>query len=131
MDDHQFVIDGLSKMLQTEEGIEIIYTATCGEDLLNFLDTNYGSNLWVDVIMMDISMPLLKMSGLDTAEIIKKRFPAIKILMLTVNDDFDSYQRAKRIGVNGYIPKIKGKKDIIGAIKSAQDGQFIDLLHNR
>ena len=80
VDDHQVVIDGFMARLQLEPDIEVIGTASNG---LEALDT--VSYLQPDVILMDISMPI--MNGIDATEQIKKTLPNAKVLMLTMHDN--------------------------------------------
>lgn len=128
VDDHQFVIDGLLAIFKEEKTIEVVRTMNSGEELLQYLSEENQSK--IDLILMDVSMEYGKLDGVQTAERIKQRYPGIKIIMLTVNDDAETFKRAKRAGADGYIPKIKGKRMIIDAVKKSLEGDyFIDFLN--
>ena len=128
VDDHQFVIDGLLAIFKEEKMIEVIQTMNSGEELLRNLSK--GNQPAVDLILMDVSLAYGRLDGIQTAERIKQRYPNIKIIMLTVNDDVETFKRAKRAGVDGYIPKIKGKRMIIDAVKKSLEGDyFVDFLN--
>lgn len=128
VDDHQFVIDGLLAIFKEEKMIEVIQTMNSGEELLRNLSK--GNQPAVDLILMDVSLAYGRLDGIQTAERIKQRYPNIKIIMLTVNDDVETFKRAKRAGVDGYILKIKGKRMIIDAVKKSLEGDyFVDFLN--
>ena len=128
VDDQEFVLHGLASLLQEVEQIQIIKSVKSGEHLMQWLETSLERQP-ADVILMDINMPYPGLDGIETAQKVKQLFPSIKILMLSVNDDFETFLKAKRIGVNGYISKIKGKKEILDAIFKAKDGKFIDYFN--
>jgi DNA-binding NarL/FixJ family response regulator len=69
-----------------------------------------------DLVILDISMPNL--SGLDAAKIIKKRCPQVKIVILTMSHEKNSFRRAVRLGVDGYVLKeeIEDINSIVTAI---------------
>jgi DNA-binding NarL/FixJ family response regulator len=70
-----------------------------GNDLIKMLEKNHN----IDIILMDIQMP--EMNGIEATEIIKKKYPQIKIMMLTIYDDDDCVLKAIKAGASGYILK--------------------------
>jgi DNA-binding NarL/FixJ family response regulator len=69
-----------------------------------------------DLVLLDISMP--RLGGFEAAEIIKKQFPLVKILMLTMFKRRSFLNRAKEIGVDGFILKEEADDALISAIKT-------------
>jgi len=70
-----------------------------GAELIGKLEVNHN----IDVILMDIQMP--EMDGITATEIVKTKYPHIKIIMLTVFDDDENLFRAIKAGANGYLLK--------------------------
>ena len=81
VDDNSFLIHTVKEKLSFFEDLSFKFSAINGSDLLTQLEDN--SNL--DLILMDIEMPVL--NGIETTEIVKQKYPHIKIIMLTVFDN--------------------------------------------
>lgn len=73
-----------------------------------------------DVVLMDIDMP--GRSGIEAVALIRKRFPDLQVIMVTVFDDDDKVFPALRSGANGYLLKNIRPEKIIGAIRDVLDG---------
>ena len=78
VDDHQLFIDGINAILSRDIGIEVVGHANNGFEALKFLE----SGQHVDVIMMDIRMPV--MDGIMTTRVIRKEYPNIAVLALSM-----------------------------------------------
>lgn len=78
-DDHHLFRDGIKSFFLHEANIEIVGEAGDGLETLNMLN-----KMEVNVLIMDVSMP--NMDGTETAETVKKLYPSIKIIMLTMHD---------------------------------------------
>lgn len=114
-EDQVMVRQGLKAMIETDEELRIIGEASNGKQAINLCE-----NQMFDVAILDIRMPV--MDGIETAKIIKTRFPHIKILMLTTFDDNQYVIDALKIGVSGYILKNGDTESLIRSIKSAWNG---------
>jgi len=99
IDDNSFLINSIKEKLSFFEEIIIKFTAFDGLDLLKKLEDN--NNL--DVLLMDIEMP--NMNGIDATMTVKKRYPHIKIIMLTVFDNDENIFNAIKAGADGYLLK--------------------------
>lgn len=122
VDDHQVVLDGLQLLLKDVEDVRVVGTAGDGLQLLNKLKTNIN----VDVILMDASMP--NMNGFETTKMVKRLYPSIKILMLTMLAQQKYLDRAIEVGANGFLTKNKGKADFIEAIRQVSKGhEFVRM----
>jgi len=115
-DDHQIVIDGLKALLATEKTIEIVGESNNGADLIQ-----YGLQTSPDLILMDIAMPV--MDGIEAARILKKEYPAIKILVLTMYAEQKHIKDMLKIGVDGYILKDSAKEEFLNAIHALMEGE--------
>lgn len=89
----------LEEKLSGYEDIAIVNTAKNGIELLDILALNSK----IDLILMDIEMPL--MNGIEATEIIRQKFPQIKIVMITIYDDDDHIFNAIKAGADSYILK--------------------------
>ncbi|PSV21364.1 response regulator transcription factor [Photobacterium leiognathi] len=115
VDDHQVVIDGFMARLQLEPDIDVIGTASNGIEALEVI-----SQLDPDVILMDISMPI--MNGIDATAQIKKQYPDAKVLMLTMHDNREYIMKVMQVGAMGYMLKEISAEKMVQAIKTVNQG---------
>lgn len=73
-----------------------------------------------DIIMMDIRMPVL--NGIDATRILKKKFPAVRVIIQTVSEDEDSIFSSLRAGAEGYILKSTPVEKIVQSIRDVHHG---------
>lgn len=99
VDDNSFLIHAIKEKLSFFEDIAIKYTALNGSELLTRLEDNHH----LDVILMDIEMPVL--NGIETTQIVKQKYPQIKIIMLTAFDNDEHIFNAIKAGADGYLLK--------------------------
>lgn len=112
-DDHVLLLGAYRTLL--EPRFEIVGAAADGRELLQL-----ATQLEPDVVVSDISMPLL--NGLDAGAKIKKRFPDIKLIFVTVNEDPDLVTTAFRSGCNGYVLKSSAADELFKAIEVVMAG---------
>lgn len=130
VDDHQLVLDGIQLMLAGEEDITVIGQAKNGQEAIDFV-TNTKQ---VDFVIMDLNMP--EVNGLEACKKIKKDFPNINILILSMISEQKMIQSVMNAGANGYMLKNSGQDEIIEAIKKVNSGanhfdeRLIQLLIN-
>ncbi|NOU17739.1 MAG: response regulator transcription factor [Bacteroidales bacterium] len=118
-DDHQIVLDGLKSLLEREKDICPVGEALNGFELLALLE-----NKQVDVAVIDIDMP--RMNGIETTKEIKKRYPEVRVLILSMYNDNEYIRQLIEIGASGYILKNKGKEELVNAIrKIAAGGDYL------
>ena len=98
VDNHPVFALGLEHLMGLEGDIEIVGMTTNGNDALSIIESKD-----VDIMITEICLPGL--NGLDTAEIIKRIYNNVKIVFVTMYDNVDYIEKAKRIGVEGYIIK--------------------------
>ncbi|WP_305816854.1 response regulator transcription factor [Photobacterium leiognathi] len=115
VDDHQVVIDGFMARLQLEPDIDVIGTASNGIEALEVI-----SQLDPDVILMDISMPI--MNGIDATAQIKKQYSDAKVLMLTMHDNREYIMKVMQVGAMGYMLKEISAEKMVQAIKTVNQG---------
>jgi len=115
-DDHQLVLEGISSMINEMPEFEIVATANDGKDALNKL-----SQLKADIILMDIEMP--RMNGLEAGRVIKKEFPATKLLFLSMYVERSLIKKAIDLGADGYVLKNADKDEFILGLKKVMEGK--------
>ncbi|MGJ8743013.1 response regulator [Polaribacter sp.] len=98
-EDNYFLFKAIKEKLSFFENISIKFHANNGAELIGKLEDNHN----IDVILMDIQMP--EMNGIRATELVKNKYPQIKIIMLTVVDDDDCIFKAIKAGANGYLLK--------------------------
>ncbi|WP_282136565.1 response regulator transcription factor [Seonamhaeicola maritimus] len=115
-DDNSFLIKAVNEKLSFFDNIKVSFTAVNGSDLLNKLVENHN----VDLILMDIEMPIK--NGIETTEMVKQKYPHIKIIMLTVFDDDENIFNAIKAGADGYLLKEVNPKDLYEGIEDTLAG---------
>ena len=115
-DDHNLFINGMQLLLKEESWIEIIDIANDGKELLALLGRHQP-----DIVLLDINMPLL--NGLDAAGHIKRTFPKVKLIILSTYNEDHLIEKAKKIGVNGYLLKNCNKEELLETIRLVMNNQ--------
>jgi two-component system response regulator NreC len=110
-DDHTILRQGIKSLLANEEEIEVIGEAKDGREALTIIEETLP-----DVILMDIAMPGL--NGLEATRRIKKKFPRMKVLVLTMYTNEEYIFQILNAGANGYLVKETAFQDLISAIKA-------------
>ena len=116
VDDNSFLISAVKEKLSFFDDLHFKFSATNGTDLLSKL----GDNSNLDLILMDIEMPVL--NGIETTEIVKQKYPHIKIIMLTVFDNDENIFNAIKAGADGYLLKEINAKDLHDGILETLNG---------
>ncbi len=114
-DDHSILLAGLQKLV--EDHCEVVGTVEDGRALVEAAE-----RLQPDVILLDISMPLL--NGLDAARQIKKSMPNVKLLFLTMHASPTYVTEALKAGGHGYLLKYSAASELPQAIDAILKGQI-------
>jgi DNA-binding NarL/FixJ family response regulator len=116
-DDHVLYRAGVKTALSTKNDIKVIAEADNGMHLLNLI-----KNIEVDVILLDIQMPI--MDGIATLPEIKKISPNTRVIMLTMVDDNSMITKLMELGANSYLTKTSDSEIIYEAIKTCYEQEF-------
>ncbi|MFN3849267.1 MAG: response regulator [Spirosomataceae bacterium] len=117
VDDHQILIDGITAMLQDLPGYEVVGKALDGISALKFLESNS-----VDIVITDLYMP--KMTGTELTHKVKKAFPNVKVIALSVSYDVSIVHDLMDAGISGFILKTIGRDELIEAITTISSGKL-------
>jgi len=115
-DDHKLFRAGISALVQTLRGIEIVAEAADGREALRLVAAHRP-----DVVLMDVMMPNL--NGLDAAARIARAFPRTRVVIVSMNADEDSVLKSLRAGAAGYVVKTADPAELELAIRAAARGE--------
>jgi RNA polymerase sigma factor (sigma-70 family) len=110
-DDHFLAREGVKEILEGQKEFEIVGEASNGLQAIE-----KTRELLPDLVLMDISMP--KMNGFDATKEIKKQFPNVKIVMMTVSYDITDWFEALKRGAQGYLLKNLNTEDMLNGLKA-------------
>jgi len=113
-DDHTLVMDGLRKIL--EPNFDIVAMVTDGRELVAT-----APRLLPDVILLDIAMPLL--NGIAAGRQLKKLLPKTKLIVLTVNEDYELAAEVLREWASGYVLKTSAGSELLRAVVTVLRGK--------
>lgn len=124
-DDYKIFREGLKKCFSGDKMLHVITEADNGEDLINSFEHNLP-----DVVIMDLKMPI--MDGMEATEIIRKKFPEVKILVVTMYEDDKFIIHLMEIGANGYLLKNAEPDEIRKSIYAVfENGYYFNDLVNK
>lgn len=115
-DDHALIRHGIRNLISNNPALEVIGEVGNGEELLEYLQTKVP-----DLLILDISMP--KLTGIEAVSKVKKLYPQIKILMLTMHKNKQYFYHAMSAGADGYLMKDDSDEELLLAIKRIQNGK--------
>jgi len=119
-EDHELVRKGYVSLLKDEPTLNIIGDFANGQELLNFLKHNF-----VDVILMDIEMPIC--NGVEALKLIQDKYPRIKTIMLSMHYSGDYITNCLALGAKGFLPKNCDIEHLVQAIEKVHtNGFYID-----
>lgn len=116
-DDHVLFRAGVKSALSVHKDIKMIAEADNGMQLLTVL-----KHIQPDVILLDIQMPI--MDGINTLPEIKKLYPEIKVIMLTMHNDHSMISKLMELGANSYLTKNSDSEIIYQAIKTVHEQEY-------
>ena len=115
VDDQKLIRDGITNLLNLSDDIEVVAEASDGQACLEFINT-----VDIDVILMDLSMPVL--NGIDTIKALADLGSNIPVIILTTFDDHELILEAIQSGARGYLLKDVSLDTLIDGIKTVHDG---------
>jgi DNA-binding NarL/FixJ family response regulator len=126
VDDHSLLRNGLATLI-TNLGYEVLYECSNGKQLVEKINKDHLP----DVVLMDINMP--EMDGFEATLWLKRNYPSVNVLALSMYDDENSILRMIRNGARGYILKDTNPTELRHAIESivAKGFYYSELVSGR
>lgn len=119
-DDHDLIRQGLKSIIGLEDDLVVVGEADNGESVLNMMKIHKP-----DILLLDINMPSI--SGIKVLQKIREEGIAVKIIMLTIENQRQTIHEAINIGADGYVLKDSAGEEIIDAIRIVHSGEkYID-----
>ncbi|WP_086576934.1 response regulator [Streptosporangium minutum] len=115
-DDHALVRHGLRLILDAEPDLMVVAEAADGAEAVEAASAGD-----VDLAVLDIAMP--RMTGIQAAREISRRFPGIRILILSMYDNEQYFFESLKAGASGYVLKSVADRDLLEACRAAMRGE--------
>ncbi len=116
-DDHQLFREGLKALLLNAVDLDIVYEASNGQDVIDFV-----KDTAIDVALIDIDMPVL--NGIETTKWLVNNFPNVKVIILSMHNQKSFVQNVIAIGAKGYLLKNTDFDTLHLAIKKVAKGDL-------
>jgi DNA-binding NarL/FixJ family response regulator len=115
VDDHRMFAEGLRYVINAQPDLEVVGSAADGREALRQV-----KELKPDAVVMDISMP--ELNGIEATELILKRAPQVKIVILSMYSNHERVWRAFQAGARAYVLKKAAAKEVVDAVRSVREG---------
>lgn len=125
VDDHSFIRESLHMILDGQEDLQVVGMAEDGDRAVELCE-----RLKPDVVLMDLEMPNL--NGINATKMIKKKWPDIRVLILSTFQDTEKVKEIIRNGADGYLLKSIDSRELAESIRLVNRGGTLinhDLLH--
>jgi len=122
VDDHALLRQGLTRLLELDDELEVVGQAGTGTGALSLV-----KEVAPDVVVLDVNLP--DMTGIEVAARMQRLCPQVRILALTIHDDVSYISEMIRAGVDGYMLKDEEPARLIGAIKRVGAGESVFPSH--
>ena len=130
VDDHAVVRRGVVAYLEALEDLEVAGEAGNGQETLDFLSRASAHLELPDVVLMDLQMP--GMDGVTATGEVIRRFPEVRVVILTSFGETERVHAALEQGASGYLLKDAGPSEVDAALRAAvRDEVFLDAAVTR
>ena len=116
VDDHALFREGLAGLLRARPHMQVVGTASTGEEALTL-----ARELMPDLILMDVRMP--GAGGIEITRRIKMEMPAVRVVMLTMSEDAHDLFQALKNGAQGYLLKNTKPHELERFIAGVMEGE--------
>jgi DNA-binding NarL/FixJ family response regulator len=115
-DDHVLIRHGIKNIIKKDEKFQVVGEVSNGKELMSFLETSE-----VEMIILDISMPGI--GGMEAIGLVKRKYPWVKILMLTMHKNKQYFYNAMSAGADGYLMKDDSDEELLVALEKVLSGK--------
>jgi two-component system, NarL family, response regulator NreC len=116
VDDHEVVRTGLRMLLEGQPDLQIVAEASTGQEAITL-----AGQYQPEVVVMDITLP--DITGIEATRRLKKLYPQIAVVALTIHEDEQYFFEMLQAGASGYVPKRAAPEDLINAIRAANSDE--------
>ncbi len=109
VDDHRLFRNGLKFIINERNDMEVVGEASNGKEFLELIDF-----IKPDVVLMDIGMPV--MNGIETTKSVLKKYPDLKIIVLSMYGETEYYNTMIELGIKGFLLKDMDTQELFQAI---------------
>jgi two-component system nitrate/nitrite response regulator NarL len=117
VDDHQLLTDALTGLIRHAPDLEVVGVAA------SLAEARAKVNTPLDVVLMDYLLP--DGTGAEATRLIKRRWPAAKVIMLTAIADDETMLDAVEAGADGYLTKERAGSEVVESIRAAHAGEML------
>jgi DNA-binding NarL/FixJ family response regulator len=121
VDDHPLILEGVRRALESVDDFEVVAEARRGSQVLPLVGRERP-----DLVLMDIRMP--ELDGLACLDLIRKRYPDVRVVVLSAFTDREHIETALRRGASAYVVKSVNPLDLPSALRQAIDGTVFHVL---
>jgi DNA-binding NarL/FixJ family response regulator len=115
VDDHALVRDGIKALLSVMAPLEVVGEAESGAEAIEMV-----GRCQPDLLLVDISLP--DINGLELTRVLRSQYPSLKVLVLSMYDNYEYVSESVRSGASGYVLKNAPSREIIAAIEAITSG---------
>jgi DNA-binding NarL/FixJ family response regulator len=115
VDDHALVRDGIKALLSVMAPLEVVGEAESGAEAIEMV-----GRCQPDLLLVDISLP--DINGLELTRVLRSQYPSLKVLVLSMYDNYEYVSESLRSGASGYVLKNAPSREIIAAIEAVSSG---------
>jgi len=116
IDDHEMYLEGLALLLNKQEDVEVIGTATSGKQLLDRIKEGLNA----DILLLDVYLP--DMAEEEIVQQIRASHPDLRIIYLTLLRGTRYVHKLAKYNIQGYVLKNASLEELVGALRSVQNG---------
>ena len=117
-DDHVLILEGLKKILREESDMTVVREARSAAEILERI-----GKAECDVLVLDMALP--DKSGLEVLKEVKKRFPSLRVLILSMFPEEAYAVRALKAGADGYLTKESAVQEFVAALRKVAAGRKV------
>ena len=115
VDDHPVVRFGVKHMLSATENIEVVAEMEDIDDLIRTI-----AETGAEIVLLDLELE--RTHGVDALRLVRQNAPDVKVIIYTSHDEEDRIVQAAELGVDGYLLKGCGQRELVNAIESVSTG---------
>ena len=114
-EDYKIMRESMIALLDKYDEVDVVGSCENGQEVIDACD-----EMLIDVILMDIKMPFV--DGLEASHIIKERHPYIKIIILSMHNEYEYVKKVMESRIEGYLLKNTDSQELLKAIRMVMDG---------